>query len=117
MNAYATPTSGKWLGAVPSRTLDKNLSSAEFTDEVSLRLGVDVSDGGCPCRFCGVVCDCKGRHALSCTAGGDTNLEHNEVRDAFFDYCRRARMSPEQEAPRLLTNMTTVIIAGGQQTS
>jgi hypothetical protein len=71
-------------------------------------LGVDVCEGGIPCRFCGTVMDFQGRHALSCTAGGDCTLEHNEVRDAFFDFSRRARLQPEREAPALLRGVSTV---------
>ena len=41
--------------ATPSKTLDKQLSNAEFSLEVSLRLGVDVFEGGLPCPFCGLL--------------------------------------------------------------
>ena len=107
LNAYSTNTSGKLLGAAPSQTLDKNLSNTEFHIVVAMRLGVDVCGGGLPCRFCGMMMDSKGRHALSCMSGGDCTLEHNEVRDAFFDYCRRAHIQPDREAPGLWNELST----------
>ena len=66
--AYAGPTAGRVLVATPSKTPRKQLSNAQFSLDVSLRLGVDVFEGGLPCPFCGM-------------AGGDAVLAHNCVRD------------------------------------
>ena len=64
---------------------------------MDLLLGVDVYDESCICRFCGAVSDTCGIHALSCTAGGDVVLRHNDVRDIIFQFCLRARLSPQLE--------------------
>ena len=37
-------------------------------------------------------------------AGGDATLQHNAVRGIFADYCRRANLRPEFEAPGLLAS-------------
>ena len=79
--AYAGPTAGRVLVATPSKTPRKQLSNAQFSLDVSLRLGVDVFEGGLPCPFCGLLLDSPGHHALSCMAGGDAVLAHNCVRD------------------------------------
>ncbi|CAK9014612.1 132 kDa protein [Durusdinium trenchii] len=46
--------------------------------------------------------DCKGRHALSCMSGGDSVVVHNAVRDLLHDYCQRAQVRPQLEAPGIL---------------
>ncbi len=100
--AFSTRTSCRWHGAIPSKTLDTSLSNCQFRDNVALQLGVEVLDEMRPCRFCGAVCDLFGRHCLSCTAGGDSTLVHNEVRDEVFSWCGRARLRPELEKSGLL---------------
>ena len=104
--AYAGPTAGRVLVATPSKTLDKHLSNAEFSLEISLRLGVDVFEGGLPCPFCGLLLDSSGHHAMSCMAGGDAVLAHNSVRDLVHDFCRRGRLRPELEAGGLLRELS-----------
>ncbi len=102
LQAFSCNTSCRWHGATPSKTLDIALSNCEFRNNVALQLGVDVSDEVLPCPFCGMVCDTFGRHALSCTAGGDNTLVHNQVRDEVFGWCGRARLRPELEKSGLL---------------
>ena len=106
LNAYSAGGAGVLLGVTPSKTLDNNLSSSEFATVVACQLGVDVMEGGSSCCFCGQLLDCKGRHAWSCMAGGDTVATHNEVRDIVFDYCRRGGLRPDLEAARLLSDST-----------
>jgi hypothetical protein len=102
MNAYSAPHAGKALDTTPSQAIDMSLTASEFVTEVSLRLGVDVCEGGQLCKFCGLVMDRYGRHSLSCMAGGDKTVAHNLVRDCVYDYCRRGRLEPKLEAPGLL---------------
>lgn len=97
LNAASGTGSGKLLGATPSKTLDKHLTNAQFGTYVLMRLGVDVSEAGHPCNFCGQPLDCKGRHPLSCMAGGDATVCHNLVRNEFHDWCRRGGLRPELE--------------------
>ena len=101
LHAYAVDGSAAALGFTPSHTLDTTLSRSDFLAILGGRLGVDVCGGG-PCRFCGKPSDCKGRHALSCMAGGDHVALHNSLRDLVFDYCQRAQVRPVLEAPGLL---------------
>ena len=106
LHAFSALLSGKVLGVVPSKTLDKNLSQSEFVNEVAARLHVDVFEANTSCTFCGTQIDTKGRHCYSCMAGGDTVVEHNTVRDIVYDYCRRGCLRPDSEAPELLRNIS-----------
>ena len=90
------------LNLVPSRVLDTNLSKDDFLTCLGGRLGVDVCLGGGVCRFCGLPMDVKGRHPQSCMAGGDAVALHNGLRDLLHDYCARAQLRPQAEAPGLL---------------
>ena len=105
LNAYTTETACTWTGAIPSKTLDTALTSEEFCDNIALQLGVDVQDEVLPCTFCVMPCDMRGRHALSCTAGGDNTCEHNELRDEVYAWCQRARFRPELEKSGLLHDL------------
>ena len=44
--AYAAVGCGKELSLTPSKTLDMQLTQGEFSTIVSVRLGVDVMEGG-----------------------------------------------------------------------
>ena len=100
--SFSAPGSGRWQQAVPSVTLDKHLSNGEINTSVSLQLGVDVIEEQGLCGFCGAVLDSKGIHCGSCTAGGDVNLRHNNVRDSLHSFCKRGRLRPELEKAGLL---------------
>ena len=101
LHAYAVDGAATVLGLTPSHSLDTTLSRSDFLAVVGGRLGVDVCGGG-PCRFCGKTSDCKGRHALSCMAGGNHVALHNSLRDLVYNYCQRAQVRPVLEAPGLL---------------
>ena len=73
-----------------------------FTINLVLLSGVDVFNASYSCRFCGTVMDTKGVHALSCVAGGDILLRHNEVRDIIFKFARRGNLRPTLEKAGLL---------------
>ena len=109
LNAYSAPGAGIWSNAVPSQTLDKNLTSHELSTTVCLQLGVDVYDEIGVCKFCGMVLDCGGLHALSCTAGGDISFRHNLVRDIIFHFCLRARLNPQLEKAGLLEDESIMV--------
>ena len=102
MIAYSAPMAGRWLEATPSKTLDKHMSSSELSITTAVHLGVDVLEGGTSCGFCGAAMDSKGIHPGSCTAGGDTLMRHNEVRNIVFRYCRRACPNMELEKVGIL---------------
>ena len=84
MNAYSAPGAGRWHSVVPSRTLDKHLTSSQLRTLLATQLGVDVHDGNSMCRYCGSALGTKGIHAMSCTCGGDNVTRHNKVRDKIF---------------------------------
>ena len=105
VNAFSAKTSCRWHGAIPSKTLDTTLSNSQFRDNTALQLGVDVADEVRPCSFCATPCDVFGRHALSCTAGGDCTLVHDEIKREVFTWCQRARLRPELERSGLLQNI------------
>ena len=102
LNTLRAPHAGQILHVVPSPTLDTHLTRQEFTYMAALRLGVDVMDGNHPCSFCALPVDSKGRHALSCMAGGDATAVHHTVRDVLHDYCDLGGLRPTLEAPNLL---------------
>ncbi len=103
--AYSAKSSGRVLGVTPSKTLDMQLSQGEFATIVACHLGVDVMEGDMPCCFCGQLLDAQGLHACSCMAGGDHTIQHNAVRDVYYDYCDRAGLRPRSEAPGLLAQI------------
>ncbi len=105
LNAYSAKTTCRWTGVTPSKTLDTELANDAFVDHVAMQLGVDVAEEVVSCSFCGMVCDTRGRHQLSCTAGGDSTLVHNEVRDETYAWCQRARLRPKLEKTGLLHDM------------
>ena len=107
LNAYSAPHAGKVFDVTPTETIDKVITRSQFVTEVANRLGVDVDVGGHSCGFCGMVVDCKGRHSMSCMAGGDTTALHNTVRDLVFDYCKRGNLQAEEEAPGILKDLAT----------
>ena len=102
LNTLRAPHAGQILQVVPSPALDTHLTRQEFTTTVALCLGVDVADGNHSCGFCAMPVDSKGRHALSCMAGGDTIATHHAVQDVLHDYCDLGGLRPTLEAPNLL---------------
>ena len=91
LNLYSAPGASRWLEAAPSKALDTELTSNEMSIAMWLLLGVDVYEESSICKCCGGVLDCKGSYALSCMAGGDVLLRHNDVRDIIYRFCQRAR--------------------------
>ena len=87
LHALQAPHAAQLLQVVPSPTLDTHLTGHEFVTSVATRLGVDVVDGNLACGFCAMPLDTKGRHALSCMAGGDAVAVHHTLRDLLYDYC------------------------------
>ena len=102
LHACSAASAETVLNLTPSHILDTNLTKDDFLTMLGGRLGVDVCLGGGACRFCGLAMDAKGRHANSCMAGGDAVAVHNAVRDLVHDYCARAQLRPQAEAPGLL---------------
>ena len=102
LHACSAESAETVLNLVPSRILDTNLSKDDFLTCLGGRLGVDMCIGGGACRFCGLPLDVKGRHPQSCMAGGDAVALHNGLRDLLHDYCARAQLRPQAEAPGLL---------------
>lgn len=100
--AYSAPMAGRWLDATPSKTLDKHMTSAELSITTAMHLGVDVTEGGDACGFCGAAMDCKGIHPSSCTAGGDITMRHNDVRNIVYRYGRRGCLNAELEKAGVL---------------
>ena len=109
LNAFSAPGCGVWSNAAPSKSLDKYLTSCELLITVSLQLGVDVFDDDSVCKFCGMVLDKRGYHAMSCTAGGDLVCRHNLIRDIVFRFCQRARLNPELEKAGLLEDESIMV--------
>ena len=58
---------------------------------------------GAICKFCGMLMDGVGAHALSCMGAGEQTVEHNAVRDVMYDDCKRGCLRPDRETPDLLT--------------
>jgi len=102
LHAFAAPGAGRWQGAVPSKTIDKHLTSSQFSTTVGIQLGVDIFDEALICRLCGICMDTKGSHCFSCMCGGDAILRHNDTRDIIYRFAVRARLQPELEKAGLL---------------
>ena len=69
LQAYSAPGAGRWQGAVPSKTLDKHLTTKQLEIVTALRLGVDVFEESFLCGLCGMSADTEGIHCMSCTGG------------------------------------------------
>lgn len=110
LNAFSAPGVNRWLQEPPSRTLDKHFSGYELISSIQLSLGVDVNEGGMLCRFCATPLDSKGIHPSPCTAGGDCNLRHNEVRNKLFKWAGRARLNPELEKAGIFNEDTVICL-------
>ena len=108
-NLFSAPGASRWLDAAPSQTLDNYLTSRESSISMALLLSVDVYDELCICKFCGMVSDRKGIHALSCMAGGGVVLWHNAVRDKLYWFCARGRLAPQLEKVGLLEDDSIVV--------
>lgn len=65
LNAHSAHAAGREFSLTPSKTLDTNFTTFEFSTAVTTRLGVDVTEGGEPCPLCGQLLDACGRHALT----------------------------------------------------
>ena len=102
LQAYAAPGASRWIGATPSKTLDKHLTNSQLSTTTAMQLGVDVFEEAFLCRICGMCADTKGIHCLSCTGGGDIVLRHNDVRDIVYSFAGRARLQPQLEKAGLL---------------
>ena len=102
MQAYAAPGAGRWQGAIPSKTLDKHLTSSQLRIVTAVQLGVDVFDDAHLCVMCGLCADTKGIHSLSCTGGGDIVVRHNDVRDIVHHFASRGGLRPQLEKAGLL---------------
>ena len=76
------------LGLIPSKTLDMEIKPDVFAASVACRLGVDVMEDGNQCPFCGLFLDSRGIHCGSCTAGGNTTVRHNAIRECLADVLR-----------------------------
>ena len=75
--AVAAPRSGVWVGVVPSRALDLQLSNDVVRSRVGRRLGVELCEEG-PCPFCFQTMDRFGAHAEACMCRGDQATSYNE---------------------------------------
>ena len=96
------PHAGAWLIVIPSPTLCLHLSSSEFVVSVKYRLGVDVFPAAAQCMACPHQSDPAGDHAISCGWGGERIFRHNAIRDALFNTCTQACLTPSREDRALL---------------
>ena len=66
-------------------------------------LGHDLSRGSL-CPLCpDTALDPLGHHALTCRRGGDVVMRHNQLRDAFVDFCHSACLGVKVEVGSRLT--------------
>ena len=109
MIAYSAPGAGRWHAVVPSRTLDKHLTSSQLRTLLAMQLGVDVHEGNLLCRCCGSALGTKGIHDISCTCGGDFIERHNKVRDLIYAYALRGMLHPLLERAGLLDDPNIMV--------
>ena len=85
------------LDAIPeSREL--TFSNAEFQTAVSLRLGLDVPMlRQIQLCNCGVVCDARGYHVMTCPKDGGAIRRHDMVQDIWFRMLRSVNFRCELE--------------------
>ena len=85
------------LVVIPSRGLNLCMEPEEFQVALKWWLGMDTSPQQ-RCPHChDHQLDPLGHHAVTCKGGGDAVIWHNALRDAFAQFCHRARLGGQLE--------------------
>ena len=102
----SAPHAGDFLICLPIPDLGLKLSKNEWSVAVGYRLGVNflTSPMKCKATGCSKMLDVQALHALRCGTEGDRLKRHNNLRNFFFNECRKAMMSPVLEPNNLLRN-------------
>ena len=81
-----------WLQVVPSPRLGFDLAPNEMQWSIKWWLGLPLTPEVGVCAYC----PDKAHHAVTCKFGGVAR--HNTLRNAIFDFCKRALLNPKLEA-------------------
>ena len=105
VQAHSAPYACRWLLEPPQMRGPTAFPFGHFTQALRSVLGSPLTTVGFQpmCKFCGALRDNMGIHDLSCTAGGDMILRHNDVRNAVFGLAQRAQVKAVLEKAGLLS--------------
>ena len=101
---YSQDWADGWLRTVPSIAFDTILANPCFVNILKLRLGCFLFDDGSVCGRCHHPMDRYGYHCMSCMAGGDKVIEHNQLRNIIHNESRKAGCNPKAEVIGLLSD-------------
>ena len=102
MNSLGLQHAGDWLHVVPSPVLGLHLRPQEFRFAMLYCLGVPIYSSEGPCVACGLPCDVRGDHLISCGAAGERIDRHNQLCDAVYHTAVSALLGPRREDRAIL---------------
>ena len=86
-----------WLQVVPSPRQGCDLTTSEMQWGIKWWLGLPLTPELGVCAYCPDKA-LDAHHAVTCKFGGDVVARHNALRNAIFDFCKRALLNPKLEA-------------------
>jgi len=96
LRAVSAAGAARWLSAAPNFKNFKYFESNQFSVALRYWLGIPKFNSTCKCR-CGQIIDVFGDHATTCKVGGGPIHRHDLIRDAIFECCNMAGISPSKE--------------------
>jgi hypothetical protein len=104
--SISAPQAHAWLTCIPSPGLGLTIEPEEMQVLLQWWLGLPLFTTSDTCGFCQAVLDQQGQHAMTCRCDGDVVSRHNHIRNALFDMCSRALLSPQLEKGSHATDQT-----------
>eukprot|EP00731_Ephydatia_muelleri_P011926 Em0006g820a len=86
-----------WLQVVPSPRQGCDMATSEMQWGIKWWLGLPLTPELGVCAYCPDKA-LDAHHAVTCKFGGDVVARHNALRNAIFDFCKRALLNPKLEA-------------------
>ncbi|KAL5484316.1 hypothetical protein EMCRGX_G020790 [Ephydatia muelleri] len=86
-----------WLQVVPSPRQGCDMATSEMQWGIKWWLGLPLTPELGVCAYCPDKA-LDAHHAVTCKFGGDVVACHNALRNAIFDFCKRALLNPKLEA-------------------
>ena len=86
-----------WLQVVPSPRQSCDMATSEMQWGIKWWLGLPLTPELGVCAYCPDKA-LDAHHAVTCKFGGDVVARHNALRNAIFDFCKRALLNPKLEA-------------------
>ena len=86
-----------WLQVVPFPRQGCDMATSEMQWGIKWWLGLPLTPELGVCAYCPDKA-LDAHHAVTCKFGGDVVARHNALRNAIFDFCKRALLNPKLEA-------------------